>query len=378
MSLSALQRICAASVQEHGAEGVAEMTQVLAQLGNGGRCKNNILRDLQVALERDNALYVTPTYLTIPIAHGRTMQWPVVPPHELFGKLLQHNVGSRILRGTLDLSGFWNSMATEPGFARHPVVNDHSKRAQTFPIRIHGDDGRWSGKERPILVLQWGGMHHTPHPYDCRLLCCVIPGILYRKSRKINHTLRAIWTFLTWSFNLMLEGRWPAEPFPGTVLSALGASQAGNCFPGGMRAAVIGSKGDWKFEKETFEQTRSWQHNDVCCLCNASKATGTQLPFYDFSSGAGWRATVLSDEEACPLMSSPLLGLDGWARAMIWDDLLHAIFIGPAKSFAGSAITLLARQHHWNDGTVDDNLAMACLAFRSWCFRPKNDSVRLQ
>ena len=134
-----------------------------------------------------------------------------------------------------------------------------------------------------------------------------------------------------------------------------------------MRTCVIGSKGDWKFEKETFEQTRSWQHNDVCCSCNASKAAGTHLPFYDFSAGAGWRATLLSDEQALTFMSSPLCSLRGWTRSCIWDDLLHVVFIGPAKGFVGSVVMLLARHKHWDPtGSTDDNLALACLMFKMW------------
>ena len=213
MSLSAVQRVASASIRKHGDATASGITKVLAGLGNAGKCRNNILRDLQRALERDNVLYVPPTYLNIPVAKGRTRDWPIVAPHELFGKLLTHDIAGRVLKGTLDLVGFWNHFEEEPGFSGHPVVTDHGLRATTIPIRIHGDDGRWSGKERPILVLQWGGMHHTPHPYDCRLLACVIPGVLYRKVRKINRTLREIWKLLTWSFNLMFEGKYPTEPY---------------------------------------------------------------------------------------------------------------------------------------------------------------------
>ena len=50
--------------------------------------------------------------------------------------------------------------------------------------------------------------------------------------------------------------------------TATGAANAGKAF--GWRAWLIMSKGDWKWEKELFSQTRAWSSIKICIWCNAS------------------------------------------------------------------------------------------------------------
>lgn len=62
-----------------------------------------------------------------------------------------------------------------------------------------------------------------------------------------------------------------------------GAANKGQPF--GFTGILVGAKGDWKFEKEFFEQTRSWASTLVCPFDNAQSGGDEQpCPYVDMQT----------------------------------------------------------------------------------------------
>ena len=78
--------------------------------------------------------------------------------------------------------------------------------------------------------------------------------------------------------------------------TATGAANAGKAF--GWRAWLIMSKGDWKWEKELFSQTRAWSSIKICIWCNAS--------------ARGKSNKTKSQRVRCSFADSLFINLTGW------------------------------------------------------------------
>jgi hypothetical protein len=172
MPLAKVQKICSASSLESGAS-AAELTRTVASLGAGGLHTRNIGRDFSRLIRRNLQMYIEPSYLEVPTSHG-VVRWPILAPHESIAKLGELNLVNKVILGNLNVSEFWGRLAQDPCLA--PATVAAMKEAAvlgSLPLRIHGDEGQWLGRDRGILVLSLSGYVHSTHPYDSRVLVTV-------------------------------------------------------------------------------------------------------------------------------------------------------------------------------------------------------------
>jgi hypothetical protein len=326
------------------------VVQMLAGQGHAGRNLKAFMLQQRYGIE--------PTYIGIPVAKGRTTierLWPVFAPHEVLF----------VFRTRLAATGrnpdFWETLQrTEPGFKDQAFQPD----LDTLPLKLHADEGKFTSK-RQIMICQFSTFFHAADPLDSRYLLFVMPGSLYSKTGTRNHTLNKLWEFLVWSFGYVVRGVWPTDPFPGSKLTKLGHSRRG--LPMGIKGHVVAVRGDWKFVQMAFQQSHSWMHNDVCTRCQASRQSGTRVPFWDFSAGAAWRATLFTQAQTLQLFNSPLTLLPFFIPEMLWDDVMHSVFMGFGKDLVSSAIVLACYADHFGSGTLPAKLGRATDSWKSWC-----------
>jgi hypothetical protein len=170
--LAKIQRICAASAMESGPSAAALTIQV-ASLGAEGQHVRNVMRDFHRLIRRNLRVYVEPTYVEIPTSQG-LVKWPILAPHETFAKLADLDLTKKILLGDLDPAEFWNRMKLDPCISSATAeAMTRASALDSVPIRLHGDEGQWLGRDRGVLILSLGGFVHASHPYDARMLICV-------------------------------------------------------------------------------------------------------------------------------------------------------------------------------------------------------------
>ena len=320
-----VQRMAAAIVAESGGH-VSTQTRTLSQLGTSGKHPANTARDLERRVGKRSALWVQKYLVRLPVKgkHGQEVHvlWPMLAPHEMFAKLHELGYMNRV-HADRNPAEFWDAARNEDWARAHPVYEQDLRNY--LPIRIHGDDGKYS-KERSVCIWNWSGVFPHGDAQDTRFLITVVPTHIFWCEGKVNKTLEAVTSFLTWSINVMFAGVWPEEGFAAASLNGERLLKAGGPLAGNWRAAFAGFKSDWKFEKEVFMQTRCWRARLVCPNCLAS-SQGENL--YTDPDG-NWRNTTFNhaDLAAEPDPRSPLEGILGFHHDLVYVDVMHVLFLG--------------------------------------------------
>ena len=160
-------------------------------------------------------------------------------------------------------------------------------------------------------------------------------------------------------------------------LTKLGKKMKGAVMP--FKTVLVGSKGDWKFEKEFYEMVRFYSTLQICMGCPASSTS--DCPYTDFSAFSQWLKQILDEAQVRSLMDNPLMSLSYWNYKLIWTDVLHAILWGCGRDFVSSAIKLLLWSSFWT-GSWEDRVEKAFASFQSWCrcnkFRPTTTTFTIK
>ena len=134
-----------------------------------------------------------------------------------------------------------------------------------------------------------------------------------------------------------------------------------------FKIALVGSKGDWKYEKEFYEMIRCWSTLQICTGCPATATP--KFPFTDYCPDACWLAGLLTEAESRSLMDNPLMQLSYWTCKMIWSDILHCVLWGCGRDFVSSVIKLLLWSCLFGAGSWEQRVMLAFASFLSWCQR---------
>ena len=117
----------------------------------------------------------------------------------------------------------------------------------------------------------------------------------------------------------------------------------------GLKAAVVGIRGDGKFIVQLCNSRRSSSRDQVCVLCGATKSL--LRPMTDISDSAAWRHFMAPmpwlDEpwalsSLLPHMNLHLLGLDG----------MHLFHLGVGRDLCGSVLVYLRRRRAFRGRNV--------------------------
>jgi hypothetical protein len=198
MPFSKIQRISAASAEESGTT-AAYLTRQIGALGASGKYTRNLRRDLTRLVARDFEMALEPTMVMTPTSRG-TVAWPVFPPHELIHCLNQAgDVARKVLIGSESIEQFWREFSQDPLLDPPALaaVKEAMQRGH-WPIRLHGDEGQWSGRDRGIMIMSISSLNHTATAYDSRLLLFVRfsaqrqPGVDLLLASFLHHYLNEL------------------------------------------------------------------------------------------------------------------------------------------------------------------------------------------
>ncbi len=205
--------------------------------------------------------YVRPTIVNVPFKNinndvDSMVPWPILPPHRVLSMMFKTGLMSKLMLGGIDLRRYWEVFALE--HPDHPGVLLARSGVLPIPVRLHGDEGQIQRKEKLMLFSFCGFFHGAV--LDSRFVSAVFPSRHYvYDSQKVCQSLVSLHRFLVWSLNWCAKGMWPTEPYPDTKFDQYEEDRAGT--PLGFNAFVTAFKGDWQYEYQSLQQSRSWQHS---------------------------------------------------------------------------------------------------------------------
>ena len=125
-------------------------------------------------------------------------------------------------------------------------------------------------------------------------------------------------------------------------------------------------RGDMKFLKELFNFKSSYQHNNCCHRCVASKVIAIFSFKNVFLPFAQWLNNLYSHEfimEKCFPFICSLCEIEGFHFSRVLQDALHGLNLGPAAHMVGGTLALLAEIGR----TRDSSLLQFWNRFDEWC-----------
>jgi hypothetical protein len=258
--------------------------------------------------------------------------------------------------------------AREQWVVDHPGLQSEEQRRCSFPILIHGDEAEYLDDQK-LFIVSWEGGLATGNSLATRFLVAAIPTRRCVKRGTRNATLDALLTFIVWSFEHMLLGRWPTDEYdaqcPELQHAPYRRANAGHALAGSFAATFSGTKGDLNWMFQVYQFTRNWMSNAVCPECHATQ-TDPSTVYTNVEDDAGW---LQSDGQFAPT-SSPLSRVTGWHPETIWKDPMHMIYVnGCGNDLAAAVIIDCCRKGLWGHPrrALDVQLTAAYVSFRQWC-----------
>lgn len=153
-------------------------------------------------------------------------------------------------------------------------------------------------------------------------------------------------------------------------------------------AALIGSKGDMKFQKEIAFLTRCYAHisrgAQSTCMCNLCHAGLDQYPMEDAQFEPSWRHSLFLDrpwDESSPPPLTVVPYDDTMPEFLYKIDFFHCFKVGLGRDIAGSTLAWLAGLGAWDSEGSTKNLPHRLIRahahFRLWAqTNHKNPSLR--
>ena len=177
-------------------------------------------------------------------------------------------------------------------------------------------------------------LDHVPGEYKPKVLTSRFPLFCIRSERLLPETLDAVWSYVAWSCNIMLQGNYPAAGFDeasGSSYCRLGNHRPGEPMYGGRRFKLCEIRGDWKQHVLGFKLTHYYNCNGVCHCCRASKVDPS-LAYTDFRKDASWKQTIRTHREfLLEELGEPFNGLafvKEFHYSMIRFDSMHTVNLG--------------------------------------------------
>lgn len=295
-------------------------------------------------------LRVRGTWHTVPHDHAMLL------PHEMVGALYDYDPDSLLFRDLIlpssdELESFWqNARESSPEWYQQCLdnlgVEGDLDVNTTIPLGVHGDDAAFNKKDK-LIVLNFNSVLKNRATIDSRL---VITCLQYSRMLPMV-TLRELYKVISWSFECLARGVWPAANHAGQPLNGWRAAKAGSRIAGPFSFVFSETRGDMKWIQETF-QWNSYSHNYCCHLCKAHKKI-QRLWYTDVRVDARHRRTLISQtaymnwtEEG---VRSPFCEMGTWHIWRVWLDAMHVLDLGVCQHVAGSMVP------------VDAFLFVACL-----------------
>ena len=271
----------------------------------------------------------------------------------------------------MSCADFWSEMAGSGFVDSHPALNPE-KMHQTIPVGLYGDAGKYS-KQDSLMIFTWNSLLGTGSTISKKFLTTAV-----RKSDIVPATYDDIMSILSWSFNVMLTGVWPAIDWQGRQLEPRAEYLAG-----GIRGCLCQVRGDWEFYSSVFALPKWSEAERMCWCCNAS-ANGP-LAFADCGPDAAWRATRHTHESYLALLAAKGLPVPvlfqkaiGMRLEMVAIDTLHTVDQGLALHVGGNVLMECCRADAFGGRTIDGNVAKLDDVLKEWYRRHPDITTRLK
>ena len=204
---------------------------------------------------------------------------------------------------------------------------------RTIGVGLHGDSAPTT-KQEGLLTIAWNSTIATGSTKDTRNIFTVVP-----KSIIEDGPLLAVWEYMTWAFNALLDGRVPERDHRG-----IRRPDAGRRLAGGWTFAVVQLRGDREFYSEYVRLPRWDSKPFMCWQCYAQQGDGVAANMsWTSTADGGWRDRLRTHEEWVAELTAAGLPLPAIMQIVslrlegIMADVLHAVDQGVAFHLIGNA-----------------------------------------
>ena len=203
---------------------------------------------------------------------------------------------------------------------------------------------------------------------------------VFKKSEMVEGALDAVWRAMAWSFNHLLEGKWPSQNIHGRAIAG-----GGKWLADGWRGALCQACADWAFYCEVFGFPQWNAAERMCWLCRAS-STIPELVFSRFGPDAGWRSTRWTHETYIEYLRAAglaipalLIAIVGFRLECVMIDTLHTVDQGVASHIVANVIWLVVVQRKKLGGTTQESqIAAVNEHLRRWYQSAKRGTNKIQ
>ena len=340
----------------------------LASAGSWGKHPQNVHRSLVSYFGRP-AGSPEMVWVDIPTKNGMTPH-PFFLPHMWFSSLAEHDpdLFKKAVTGPPgQCQDFWDNMSDTPFMEHHPHL-EHDRLAHTIPLGFYGDAGAYSDNNS-LYVFTWNSLMGSGQTMAKRFLCTCI-----KKSDMVAGTEEAMFEVLSWSFNALLSGIWPATDWAGRPCTH--GNPGKYLVAGGLRGCLTQVRGDWEFYCSVFQLPKWSEAANMCFLCGAS--SNGPLAFANCSREAPWRATRKTHESYSAALAAsgkqlPILlrNIHGLRLECIMIDVLHTVDLGFTAHVVGNVFNECLINRVFGGRNIRDNLARLNRELAEWYSKNK-------
>lgn len=239
------------------------------------------------ALMAKEADLPSPFEVSIPMK-GQVDQVPsaaILLPHEMFAAFYEKTTSwtSSVLPDSSSIQKFWQAFQHHPMMAGHPIKEKPDWHATTVPIGIHGDEVPVMGVGkiwcRSVLAFSWFSLLASAAGQGFERTNILIWGVFEKFRLPDGHdgdnslgTMQFFWKIMQWSFDNMMNGKWPHRDWRGVPYSRQSPEgrRAGSWLAGGYRGALVQVAGDCDFFTKWLQTPQVTNHQKPCVLCTCS------------------------------------------------------------------------------------------------------------
>ena len=186
--------------------------------------------------------------------------------------------------------------------------------ARTFPLFWHADGVRIYKQQKCWIYSYSSAMKKGPSLSSKLLFVLVRENMIWKP-----HTHDRIADVIGWVQTVLQTGRFPECDFNGSKWpsNSKEAEKAGDWFAGGYRFAFSAFKGDWEARVTVHKLQRSYNHNNVCEHCAATKVQN-EFNYRNFSPRAPYLDVTFTHNDYLLMtpdhLQSHWINVPGWTK----------------------------------------------------------------
>ncbi len=339
-----------------------QLDERLARAGVDGKYKNNIARDIRVAVQATGLMkqHARPYFAEVAGPDGHPIRLTCYLPHEVFA-IDAETCGLEpwcLSEAELNATKGLGPLLQAWGEHSDVVGAGNVRLSEVAVFGFHCDAVQYTssmraGGARSVVVGSFNIISAQEQNRRAKrnLFFVLSKQKLCNCGCSGYHTFQGIWEILAWSMQHLLKGRAPAarhDGMPWTAEDQQHRLARGTPLP---RAALLQLRGDWEWMVQCF-RFRSFSSGSFCWMCNAAKEG--PLSFRDFRPQAAHRSTLVSHEaylEHCAehrVPPSNIFRCPGTVLSHAAVDSMHTCDLGVFPDVLGALFWLEISNKQWH------------------------------